>query len=102
MLRYEYHLEEFINRLESLPDKTSPDILEKFVLEMGVREVPINEYVSFSNQEYKRNIIHVSSKCEFTVLCFKEGQATPIHDHGDSIGIMIIRDGAMTKELFNK
>lgn len=72
------------------------------MLEVDVRKLPIDEYVSFSDHGYKRNIVHVSNKCEVTVLCFKEGQATPIHDHGGSIGITIIQNGTMTEELFNK
>src|SRR3972149_6491257 len=95
-------LRSFINRLESLPDKPSLDVLKKCILEMDGRQLPIDEYVSFSDKDYKRNIVHVSSKCEFTVLCFKKGQITPIHDHGGSIGITIIREGTMTEELFDK
>ena len=39
---------------------------------MDGRQLPIDEYISFSDKDYKRNIVHVSSKCEFTVLCFKK------------------------------
>ena len=95
-------LRSFINRLESLPDKPSMDVLKKCVLETDGRQLPIDEYICFSDTDYKRNIVHVSSKCEFTVLCFKKGQITPIHDHGGSIGITIIREGTMTEELFDK
>ena len=92
----------FINSLESLLDKPSLDVLKRCMLEMGGRPLPIEEYISFSDREYKRNLMHLSSKCEVRVLCFKEGQNTPIHDHGGSIGVTIIREGIMTEELFNK
>jgi len=95
-------LRSFINRLESLPDKPSVDVLKKCILDMDGRQLPIDEYISFSDTDYKRNIVHVSSKCEVTVLCFKKGQITPIHDHGGSTGITIMREGTMTEELFNK
>ena len=95
-------LRSFINRLESLPDKPSMDVLKKCILETDGRQLPIDDYISFSDKDYKRNIVHVSSKCEATVLCFKKGQITPIHDHGGSLGITIIREGTMTEELFNK
>ena len=67
-------LRSFINRLESLPDKPSIDVLKKCILEMDGRQLPIDEYISFSDKDYKRNIVHVSSKCEVTVLCFKKGR----------------------------
>ena len=95
-------LKTFIERLEALPDEISPDELEHFVSEEGINKLPLDEYVSFSDDGYKRNTIHVSSKCEVVVLCFKEGQTTPIHDHGGSIGITVVLDGIMTEELFNK
>lgn len=95
-------LKSFINRLESLPDKPSVDALNKCVQETEGRLLPIDKYICFSDTGYKRNIVHVSGKCEITILCFKEGQATPIHDHGSSIGVTLIRKGIMTEELFDK
>jgi len=95
-------LRTFINRLESLPDKPSADALGKCVLTMDGRELPIDPYIHFSDQGYKRNVIHMSSKCEIAVLCFRKGQTTAIHDHGVSIGTTLIQEGIMTEELFEK
>lgn len=95
-------LKTFIECLEALPDKISPDELEQHVSEEGISKLPIDEYIGFADQGYKRNLVHVSSKCEVVVLCFKEGQITSIHDHGGSIGITVVLDGIMTEELFNK
>lgn len=96
------HLRSFINRLESLPDNPSLDVLKKCIQETDGRQVPVDDYINFSDQGYKRNVIHVSSKCEVTVLCFQKGQNTPIHDHGGSLGVTIIRQGTMTEELFHR
>lgn len=95
-------LRSFINRLESLTDKASIDVLKKCVLETNGRQIPIEKYACFSDEGYKRNVIHISSKCEVTVLCFQKGQITPIHDHGNSVGITVVRQGTMTEELFNR
>jgi predicted metal-dependent enzyme (double-stranded beta helix superfamily) len=95
-------LKDFINHLESLPDKPSSDMLKKYVVKIGGGSLPVEEYIGFSDQGYKRNVIHVSSKCEVVMICFQKGQYTPIHDHGGSQGITIIREGIMTEELFLK
>ncbi|GAB61294.1 MAG: hypothetical protein DWB56_13855 [Candidatus Jettenia sp.] len=95
-------LKNFIDRLESLPDKPSSDTLKTCLLEIDRRQLPIKEYTGFSSQGYKRNVVHVSGKCEIAVICFKKEQFTPIHDHGGSIGVTIVREGAMTEELFIK
>ena len=96
------NLRALLNRLESLPDNPSLEVLKKCLRETDGRQVSIDEYINFSDQGYKRNVIHVSSKCEVAVLCFQKGQNTPIHDHGGSVGVAIIRQGVMTEELFNK
>lgn len=95
-------LRSFINRLESLADNVPLDVLKKCVLETDGRQLPIEGYIGFSDQGYKRNVVHVSSKCEVAVLCFRKGQITPIHDHGSSVGITVVRQGTMTEELFDK
>lgn len=95
-------LRSFINRLESLSDKQTIEVLKKCVLESDGRQLPVEEYVSFSDEGYKRNVVHISSTCEVAVLCFKKGQITPIHDHGGSIGVTIVQQGTITEELFNK
>ncbi len=95
-------LKAFVNRLKSLPDRPPLDILKKCVMEVNRSQLPVDEYIHYSDQEYKRNVIYVSGKCEITALCFKKGQITPIHDHGESIGMTIIKAGTMTEELFNK
>lgn len=95
-------LRAFINRLESLPDRPSLDILKKSIMDVDRRHLPADEHISYADQEYKRNVVYVSSKCEVAVLCFKKGQVTPIHDHGESIGVTIVKEGTMTEELFNK
>jgi predicted metal-dependent enzyme (double-stranded beta helix superfamily) len=85
-----------------MPDRPSLEALRKCALEMDVCRMPIGEYVSFTDKGYKRNVVHVSSKCEVTVLCFLEGQITPVHDHGGSLGITAITEGTMTEEFFIK
>lgn len=95
-------LRSFINHLESLPYNAPLDVLKKCVLESDRKKLVVDEYIRFSDEGYKRNVVHVSSKCEVTVICFRKGQATPIHDHGSSIGVTVIYDGVMTEELFEK
>lgn len=93
-------LEKFIGRLGSLPEKVSLDTLERCMMEMDWGKLPIDNYVNFSDENYQRNIVHSSEKCEVIVLCLKKGQITPIHDHGGSIGVSIIQEGSMDEEPF--
>jgi len=95
-------LTSLVDSLESLPDHPSVEGLRHVLLTTRALEIPLNEYVRFSDQGYARHNVYLSRKCEITVLCLKKGQVTPIHDHGGAIGATIIRSGSMTEELFNR
>ena len=91
-----------INRLESLPDNPSVEGLRHVILKTKALEIPLDEYVRFSDKGYARYNVYGSRRCEITVLCLKKGQVTPIHDHGGAIGATVIRGGSMTEEIFNR
>ncbi|MBM4053903.1 MAG: hypothetical protein FJ264_04345 [Planctomycetes bacterium] len=95
-------LNKFIAQCESLPEIPSEKELRNIIAEFSRKRLSVDEYILFSDYEYKRNVLHVSAKCEIVVLCFKSGQYTPIHDHGGSAGIAFIYKGIMTEELFDK
>ncbi len=47
--------------------------------------LPISSFESFcswSNESYTRNCIVENDKFQLILLCWEEGQKTPIHDHG--------------------
>lgn len=95
-------LTSLIDSLESLPDNPSVEGLRHIISKTKALEIPLDEYVRFSDQGYARHNVYVSHRCEITVLCLKKGQVTPIHDHGGSIGATVIRDGRMSEELFTR
>lgn len=95
-------LASLIDTLESLPDHPSVEGLRHAISKTKALEIPIDEYVRFSDKGYARHNVYVSRICEITVLCLKKGQVTPIHDHGGSIGATVIRGGRMSEELFTR
>ncbi len=95
-------LTSLIDSLESLSDHPSIEGLRHIVSKTKALEIPLDEYIRFSDQGYARHNVYVSHRCEITVLCLKKGQVTPIHDHGGSIGVTVIRSGRMTEELFTR
>ena len=95
-------LASLIDTLEALPEHPSIEGLRHAISKTKALEIPLDEYVRFSDQGYARHNVYVSHRCEITVLCLKKGQVTPIHDHGGSIGVTVIRSGNMTEELFTR
>lgn len=95
-------LASLIDTLEALPDHPSIEGLRNVISKTKLLEIPLDEYVKFSDNGYARHNVYGSRKCEITVLCLKKGQVTPIHDHGGAIGATVIRGGCMREELFDK
>lgn len=90
------------NSLESLPDHPGIEKLRHTISKSKALEIPLEEYVRFSDQGYARHNVYVSRRCEITILCLKKGQVTPIHDHGGAVGATVVRSGSMTEELFTR
>ena len=58
------------------------------------------EHASFSEHRYSRNIVVRDKHFEILMICWKSGQRSLIHDHGDSLGGVKIIRGILTESLF--
>ncbi|MEM7563943.1 MAG: cysteine dioxygenase family protein [Pseudomonadota bacterium] len=55
----------------------------------------LSDYIHFSDERYSRNLLAHGPQFYALVLCWKPGQASPIHDHkGASCGVRIIQGSA--------
>jgi cysteine dioxygenase len=58
------------------------------------------DFIRFSDQSYTRNLVRAGLWYHVLVLCWKNGQRSPIHDHtGSSCGLRVLR-GTLTESLF--
>ncbi len=77
--------------------------LEELTAEMAELEVDCAEltnYLRFSDRGYTRNLVRAGPAYNALVLCWKNGQRSPIHDHkGSSCGVRVLR-GTLTETLF--
>src|SRR5947199_1205933 len=77
--------------------------LKELTAEMAELEVDcdeIAEFIRFSDRGYARNLIRAGPWYNALVLCWKNGQRSPIHDHkGSSCGVRVLR-GTLTETLF--
>jgi cysteine dioxygenase len=56
--------------------------------------------IRFSDRGYARNLMRAGRWYNALVLCWKNGQRSPIHDHkGSSCGVRVLR-GTLTETLF--
>jgi cysteine dioxygenase len=78
-----------------------PD-LRGFVSQLKLQREDIVPYVQFAENQYARNLVFRSPEFECLVLCWRPGQRSPIHDHGDSICAVYTVDGVLSADNYRK
>ena len=68
-------------------------------------ELPISafeKYCSWSNESYTRNCIVENERFELILLCWEQGQMTPIHDHGGEECWVRIIEGEFKETIYKE
>jgi quercetin dioxygenase-like cupin family protein len=55
----------------------------------------------FQENQYARQLIFKSGNVEILIVCWCPGQASPIHGHGPSDGLMIILEGELVNTTYH-
>jgi cysteine dioxygenase len=87
----------YLDTLTARPDL--PRLLEelsRFEIELQ----DLSEHVRFAADGYRRNLARSSPNYQAWVLCWKNGQRSPIHDHTGSACVVRVLRGTLTETLF--
>ena len=85
--------------LDGLEGRAPLDELTALVGDLGIEIEDLEEHVRFSERGYARNLVRTGEWYHAWVLCWKNGQRSPIHDHlGSSCGVRVLR-GTATQTL---
>jgi cysteine dioxygenase len=91
----EQPLDALIEYLDGLDERASLPTLVKLLEETDVGVDDLHEFLHFSPVRYTRNLIHGGEWYNLLVLCWRNGQRSPIHDHkGSSCGMRILQGEA--------
>lgn len=94
------NLEELTHYLDSLHDRPPLAELAAELDELEIEVEDLAPFVRFSDRSYARNLVRSGEWYYLLVLCWKNGQRSPIHDHGESVcGLRVLR-GTMTETRF--
>lgn len=91
-------LEHFDQYTEQIP-------LDKLVA--GLQDVAVDmdalaPYLRFGRTGYQRNLLHEGPGYQALILCWRNGQRSPIHDHrGSTCGVRVL-EGAAFETLFER
>lgn len=92
-------LDDLVHYLERLTRRAE---LKKLTAELAELELgaEIESFIRFSHKSYARNLVQTGDWYALWVMCWKNGQRSPIHDHkGSSCGVRIVR-GTATETFF--
>lgn len=93
-------LEQFFAKLDActapIPLAALTDALKRLHVDYNA----VDKFVQFSPERYRRNLMRAGPAYHALVLCWRNGQRSPIHDHrGSSCGVRVIR-GEATETVF--
>jgi cysteine dioxygenase len=68
----------------------------------GLTADDLANYLVFGRDRYVRNLVHAGPAYQALVLCWRNGQRSPIHNHrGSNCGVKVLH-GVATESLFGK
>jgi cysteine dioxygenase len=93
-------LRQLIDYLESLNEGARLAELTRRVAACDISLDDVASFVRFSEKAYCRNLVQAGPWYNLLVLCWRNGQRSPIHDHrGSSCAVRVLK-GVLTETLF--
>jgi cysteine dioxygenase len=93
-------LQELVDYLDGLEERAPLQHLFGELSELDIQCDDLRQHVVFSEKGYARNLVRKGPWYHLLVLCWKNGQRSPIHDHaGSSCGVRVLR-GVLTETTF--
>lgn len=78
--------------LDALVKRPTLDDLTAQLRRLELTEADFGPFVQFSDRHYHRSLVKAEPSYHVWVLCWKAGQRSPIHDHGNSVcGVRVLR-----------
>ncbi len=84
--------------------KGRPD-LARLVEELSRFDIDLDDlsqHLHFADNAYKRNLVRAAPNYHAWLLCWKNGQRSPVHDHSGSSCVVRVLRGTLTETLFER
>ena len=94
-------LNDLVAYLEALNGRAPLDELVARVRSLRIESADVARHIHFHERHYMRNLLKAGDWYNIVVLCWKNGQRSPIHDHqGSSCAVRVLR-GVATETFFD-
>ena len=98
----ELTLNELADKINALREVPTLEQIKEWFSQLVIRQRDYDRFCVFDERHYARNLIARSPFAELLLLCWRAGQRTPIHDHGGSVGVVMVYEGLLTETLFDQ
>src|SRR5437016_5761592 len=89
-------------RLDQLAEPLPLQVILDWFRETAVTAEDVSDHLVFNPERYVRNLLHTGPTYQALVLCWRNGQRSPIHNHrGSHCGVKVLR-GVATETFFAK
>ena len=93
-------LDDLFRYLDGLRGRAALDRLQAELADLDIGPDDLAAHVRYADRTYRRNLVRGGDWYNLWVLCWRNGQRSPIHDHkGSSCGVRVLQ-GALTETLF--
>src|ERR1700690_1096516 len=85
-----------LEELDAWRERIPLSELKRALAEVRVTLDDVRPLVKFDRDGYRRNLLHTGPAYQALVLCWRNGQRSPIHDHrGSSCGVRVLHGTAL-------
>jgi cysteine dioxygenase len=91
---------ELLTGWDSLAGPIPEHLIRRGLARLSLDRDALRGCAHFHERTYQRNLIHHAASYEILVLCWRSGQRSPIHDHGESACGVLVVEGVATETSF--
>jgi DMSO/TMAO reductase YedYZ molybdopterin-dependent catalytic subunit len=88
--------------LDELGRRPPLNELEALLRRLSFERADVAGWVHFSDSAYQRNLVRAGEWYHLWVMCWRNGQRSPIHDHHGSACAVVVLEGTATVTNFEK
>lgn len=95
-------LEELFIKLDRYQHRVPLNELTSAMEQLEIEYEDVEHCAQFDDERYRRNLLRAGNGYHALILCWRNGQRSPIHDHrGSSCGVKVLR-GQLTETIFER
>src|SRR5260221_12811297 len=93
-------LDALLRYLDDMQGQASLESVKSMLVELRLTCDDVAEHVRFDTAQYQRNLVRARRWYHLWVLCWTNGQRSPIHDHrGSNCAVQVLRGVATQTEF---